>query len=112
MDPKDMDDPRNRRPAVPPEEKQVNIKRQVPGKPLADGGTEEPYAVDPQEEPAHAPDEERTGAVADRARGERAMFDREDANPDEDLAREDAEEALTRDEPPAADEVEVRHRKG
>ena len=110
MEPKDLDDPRNRRPAVPPEEKQVNVRRQVPARGLSDGGGDEPYEVDPQQEPAHAPDEERTGAVADRARGERALFDREDANPDEDLAREDAEEALTRDEPPAEDEVEVRRR--
>lgn len=111
MDPKEKDDPRNRRPAVPPEEKQVNVKRQVAGKPAADGGADDQYSIDPQDEPAHAPDEKRTGAVADRARGERAMFDREDANPDEDLASEDAEESLTRDEPPAADEVEVRHGK-
>lgn len=109
MDKKDLDDPRNRRPAVPPEEKSVNAKRQVPARPGAGaGGDEDAYSIDPQEEPAHQPEEERTGAISDRARGERALFDREDApDPDAD-ASEDGEERLTRSEPPAVDEVEVR----
>ncbi len=110
MDPKDINDPGNRRPAVPPEQKQQNVKRQVPAQPSPDGAGDEPYGIDPQEEPAHEPDEERTGAIADRARGERALFDREDADPDADLSRDDAEEPLTRDAPAASDEVEVRRR--
>lgn len=108
MDPKDMIDPRNRRPAVPPEQKQQNARRQVPARsPPGDEG-DDPYSVDPQEEPAHQPDEERTGAIADRARGERALFDREDADPDAELSSEDGDEPLTDEAPPAADEVEVR----
>lgn len=108
MEPKDMDDPRNRRPAVPAEEKWVNVKRQVPHRPSADDdGDEEAYAIDPQDEPPRAPDVERTGAIADRARGERALFDREDEN----SSSEDAEESLTREELPAQDEVEINRKR-
>ena len=111
MDPKDMNDPAQ--PAARGSSRAEAAERQAPGsraarRRMATG--DEPYGVDPQEEPAHAPDEERTGAIADRARGERALFDREDADPDADLARDDAEEPLTGDAPPTSDEVEVRRR--
>ena len=107
MDPKDPGGPRNRRPDVPREEKRVNLKRQSLKRSGAhEAGDEDAYSIDPRDEPA--PAEEGVGSIADRARGERGLFDREDGDPDETLSRENTEESSTLDEPPASDEVEIR----
>ncbi|MDB5569380.1 MAG: hypothetical protein JWN93_563 [Hyphomicrobiales bacterium] len=88
------DQPSERRPHVPPEQTSVNVQRQAPMAPGSDGEDYEADSdrIDPQDEPAHAPDEKDVGPVADRARGEQALWDRQDADPEgEEDADDDAE---------------------
>jgi len=107
MDPKDLDDPGDRRPAVPPEQKRANVKRQVPAHGLSDGGGDEPYRVDPQEEAPNAPDLDRTGPVADRAREAPALWDRQRQDEDE-TGREGSPEGEVDDAALGPDDVEIR----
>jgi hypothetical protein len=68
---------------TPPEEKFVNVRRQAPAPGLQeDAGN--PNPVDPNREPMNDVDRDDQ-PVADRARGVTGMWDRQDADPDEEL---------------------------
>lgn len=97
----DERDPKIRRPEIPPEQRSVNVRRQAPSPPLSDGGGDNPYEVDPQQEPTLAPDEADVGPIADRARGEPGLWDHQRLDPDADP---DAE-------PETGDDVETRRKK-
>ncbi|HEY8579145.1 MAG TPA: hypothetical protein VIL72_04610, partial [Beijerinckiaceae bacterium] len=78
----------------------VNVRRHVPEHEPEEMPNDDAYAIDPTEPTGHAPDEQDVGPVADRARGEPALWDKQvidpDADPDE--------------EPEDGDGVEVRHK--
>jgi hypothetical protein len=82
-----------RRVETPPEEKSVNVRHQAPT-PGLDEDAGNPNPVETDEEPLNTVDRDDQ-PVADRARGVKGMWDREDADPDETLV--------------TGDEVEVKH---
>ncbi len=86
------------RSSVPPEQSMVNVRRQAPTYPGADGEEDEIEEISRNEEPGNVPDEAETGPVFDRVEGPPPTFYSEDAEPD----------AL----PDDANEVEVRRRSG
>ena len=79
-----------RRVKTPPEEKSVNVRHQV-RTPGLDEDAGNPNPVDPDEEPMNTVDRDDQ-PVADRARGVKGMWDRDDADPDETLVTGDAVE--------------------
>lgn len=82
------------RTAVPPEQSLINVRRQAPTFPGADGEEDEAEDISRNEEPGNIPDEAETGPLFDRAEGPPPTFFSEDQDPD----------AV----PDDADEVEVR----
>mgnify|MGYP006284182119 CR=1 FL=1 len=80
---------------VPPEQTSLNVRRQAPTYPGADGEEELAEDVSRNEEPGNVPDEAETGPVFDRAEGPPPTFYSGDADPEA--------------KPDGANEVEVRH---
>jgi hypothetical protein len=76
-------------PRVPISPEEKKNQAQTPGLEEEDGGN--PYVIDPSEEPLNTVDRDDQ-PVADRARGVKGMWDREDANPDETLESGDGVE--------------------
>ena len=80
---------------VPPEQTLVNVRRQAPTYPGADGEEELAEDISRNEEPGNVPDEAQTGPVFDRAEGPPPTFYSGDGDPDV--------------SPDDSNEVEVRH---
>ena len=83
---------------VPPEQSMVNVRRQAPTWPGADGEDEEGEDISRNEQPGNIPDEAETGPVFDRTEGPPPTFYSEDEDPQA--------------TPDDASEVEVRHHRG
>lgn len=67
---------------VPPEQSMVNVRRQAPTLPGADGDEEEDGDISRNEEPGNIPDEAETGPIFDRVEGPPPTFYSEDEAPD------------------------------
>lgn len=80
---------------VPPEQTSLNVRRQAPTYPGADGEEELAEDVSRNEEPGNVPDEAETGPVFDRAEGPPPTFYSGEGDPEA--------------KPDDANEVEVRH---
>ena len=89
------DDSADWRAPVPPEQTSLNVRRQAPTYPGADGEEELAEDISRNEEPGNVPDEAETGPVFDRAEGPPPTFYRGEGDPE---AR-----------PDDSNEVEVRH---
>ena len=92
------DDSADWRAPVPPEQTSLNVRRQAPTYPGADGEEEMAQDISRNEEPGAAPDEAETGPVFDRAEGPPPTFYSGEGDPE---AR-----------PDDSNEVEVRHPRG
>ena len=95
---KPLEENANLRAPVPPEQTFLNVRRQAPTYPGADGEEELAEDISRNEEPGNVPDEAETGPVFDRAEGPPPTFYSEDADP-----------AASPDD---SNEVEVRHPRG
>ena len=80
---------------VPPEQTSLNVRRQAPTYPGADGEEDLAEDVSRNEEPGNVPDEAETGPVFDRAEGPPPTFYSGEGDPEA--------------KPDDANEVEVRH---
>ena len=92
---KPLEENANLRAPVPPEQTFLNVRRQAPTYPGADGEEELAEDISRNEEPGNVPDEAETGPVFDRAEGPPPTFYSGDWDPEAD--------------PDDANEVEVRH---
>lgn len=81
------------RATTPPEQTSINVRRQAPAPGLQDDAGN-PYPVDPNVEPENTVDRDDQ-PVADRARGQQGMWDRQDADPDAPMETGDEVEIRT-----------------
>ena len=92
---KPVEDTADLRAPVPPEQTLLNVRRQAPTYPGADGEEELAEDISRNEEPGNVPDEAETGPVFDRAEGPPPTFYSGEGDPEA--------------KPDDANEVEVRH---
>ena len=90
-----IEDPVDVRAPVPPEQTALNVRRQAPTYPGADGDEEEAEEITRNEEPGNVPDEADTGPVFDRTEEPPPTFYSGEESPDA--------------QPDDANDVEVRH---